>query len=188
MLYIFDMGGVLLKNVFALGDILKAHGYDLNMLDLYKDDIMDKFSSGKITEEEYWPLFNEKNGTNIKSPQWGKYFNPELDLEVEKLIIELRVNNRVVCGSNNMDEHYNISVARGDFKCFDKVYVSQKMGVSKPNKKFWEIILEEEKYNANDVVFIDDFKENVLAAESLGINAILYKDIETLKTSISVIH
>lgn len=186
MLYIFDMGGVLLHNVFELSDILDAHSCDIDIATLYRDDVMDAYSSGKITEDEYWTLFNKRYGTDIKAPQWGRYFNPLLDLDMVTLINELKSNNRVVCGSNSMDAHYDFSVKRGDYNCFDKVYVSQKMGVSKPDPLFWEIILKEEGYKVEDVVFIDDFSENVAAAENLGIKSILFKDIQSLKAAISL--
>lgn len=187
MLFIFDMGGVILKDVFVLGKILDAHHIKLDMLELYKDDIMDKLSSGEIYEEEYWKRFNLRYDTNIESPQFARYFNPDIDLNVVNLIKKLKVNHRVVCGSNSIDSHYDFSTNRGDYNCFDKVYASHILGVSKPNKKFWEIILQEENYNPSNVIFIDDFSENIEAATLMGINCILYENIESLENSIKEI-
>ncbi|OQY35324.1 MAG: hypothetical protein B6241_02205 [Spirochaetaceae bacterium 4572_59] len=181
MLYIFDMGGVVLHNIFTLKDILAAEGCDLDMMALYRDDLMTRYSSGQITEQQYWTEFNRLHETEIKPPQWGHFFNPKLDKAMVDLIVELKKNNRVVCGSNTIKPHWDISVERGDYLPFHKVYASHLMGVSKPDPRFWEIILEKEKVRPGEAVFIDDFPENVAAAASLGIRSIQFRDILSLR-------
>ncbi len=186
MLYIFDMGGVVLKNVFEMADILKAHKLNLDVMTLYRESFMDDYSSGKIDELQYWTSFNEKYGTEIAAPQWGLRFNPELDNTMVNLINSLKTGNRVVCGSNTIAPHWQFSLNRGDYECFHKVYASHLMGVAKPDGQFWKQILEEEGYSVADTVFIDDFSENVSAAESLGIKSILFKDFDTLREELSL--
>lgn len=186
MLYIFDMGGVVLHNIFSLKDILAAEGCDLDMMALYRDDLMTRYSSGQLTEQQYWTEFNKLHGTEILPPQWGPFFNPELDQAMVDIIEELKKNNRVVCGSNTIEPHWDISVARGDYKPFHKVYASHLMGVSKPDPRFWKIILEEEKVHPGEAVFIDDFYDNVAAAASLGIRSIQFKDVDTLRENLCI--
>lgn len=185
MLIIFDMGNVLLKNVFEMDIILKNNNCILDMDLLYRDKIMDKYSSGLSSEDDYWNEFNSKYGTDIQAPQWGLNFCPEIDLDIVILIQKLKNNHRVVCGSNSIEPHWDISQRRGDYNFFDNVYLSHVMGVSKPELKFWEIILEKESYEPKDVIFIDDFSENIEAANSIGINGILYSNIERLKGDLS---
>lgn len=186
MLYIFDMGGVVLKNVFEMSEILKAHKIDMNLMSLYRDPLMDDYSSGKIDEPQYWEKFNAKYGTEITAPQWGLRFNPELDKKMVDFIEYLKGSNRVVCGSNTIAPHWQCSVGRGDYKCFHKVYASHLMGVAKPNVQFWKHILNEEGYSATSTIFIDDFSENIRAAESLGIKSILFKDFKTFLEELSL--
>jgi len=186
MLYIFDMGGVVLRNVFELKDILEAEGADLDMFSLYRDDLMDRYSAGKITEEAYWEGFNKLYGTQIRAPRWGRFFNPEVDTEMVAFIEELKRNNRVVCGSNTIDPHWKWSMNRGDYNCFHKVYASHLMGVAKPDTRFWEMILESEEAKAEEAVFIDDFPDNVEAAASMGIRAVLYRDLSSLREELAL--
>ena len=74
----------------------------------------------------------------------------------------------------------------GFYDMFEAVYASNKMGVSKPNRDFYQYILRSEGVKPEDTVFIDDVEENVIAAEKLGIHAILFKDGVSLRSDIEV--
>ena len=186
MLYIFDMGGVILHGVFELKTILEKEEQGLDLMNLYRDDLMDKLSAGLIEEDAYWNEFNARYGTKIASPQWGRQFNPEIDPEMIALINELKKDNRVVCGTNTIEAHWQFSQNRGDYEVFHKVYASHLMGVAKPDARFWEIILEEEGVKPEEAVFIDDFHDNVDAAASLGIRSILYRNINALRDDLTL--
>lgn len=185
MLIIFDMGNVLLNNVFEMGTILKNNNCTLDLALLYRDDIMQKYTSGLVSEDDYWAEFNVRYATDIHSPQWGLNFCPEIDLDILILIQELKNKHRVVCGSNSIEQHWNISEKRGDYNSFDNIYLSHVLGVSKPELEFWRIILEKENYEAKDAIFIDDFPDNIEAANSIGIHGILYSNIEKLRVDLS---
>lgn len=53
---------------------------------------------------------------------------------------------------------------------FDKFYLSQEIGMRKPNAEIFEFVLNENGLKADETFFIDDTKENTDAAEKLGIN------------------
>jgi len=184
MLYIFDAGGVVLHDVFELSSILEAHGVQLEVSALYRDDLMAAYASGHIDEDEYWRGFNVKYGTDIAAPKWGLRFEPRLDIGMVGLIKELKRSHRVVCGTNTIAPHWCRSITRGDYDCFHAVYASHLMGCAKPDHRFWQYILEKENYGPEDTVFIDDFPENVRAAEMLGISSVLYEDIPTLRQAL----
>ena len=52
---------------------------------------------------------------------------------------------------------------------FNKVYFSHKIGCRKPDKKAFEIILEENNLNPNNVLFVDDSLQHIEGAKNLGI-------------------
>ncbi|MRH99867.1 HAD-IA family hydrolase [Kriegella sp. EG-1] len=63
------------------------------------------------------------------------------------------------------EEKYN------QFKnCFEKFYLSQEIGMRKPNAEIFEFVLNENGLIAEETYFIDDTKENTDAAKKLGIN------------------
>lgn len=187
MLYIFDMGGVVLHGVFELQDILKEQGLDSDANALYCDSLMDDLSAGRIDEAAYWEAFNRSYGSSVAGDRWGKTFRPRLDRDMCDFIRDLRTGGqRVVCGSNTFDSHYRISVERGDYDCFDKVYASHLMGSAKPDPRFWQSILEAEGAEPGETVFVDDFALNVKAAERLGIRAYLFRDLPTLREELAL--
>ena len=53
-------------------------------------------------------------------------------------------------------------------KYFKKNFVSYKMGISKKDKAFYETLLKETGYKANECVFVDDTQRNVELAKEVG--------------------
>ncbi len=186
-LYIFDMGNVVFTNKFQeLERIMNDNKCQLDMTNLHKTKLHRKFHTGKISENEYWKGFNSIYNTSILAPQWGKYFEPQMNQETLDLIKELKQNNRVVCGTNVNESHWQIHQERDDYRIFPKVYPSHHMGVAKPDPEFWNIILEKEGYKPEDTFFIDDYIENVKGAASLGIHSFLFTDVKHLREELKI--
>ncbi|RSK38300.1 HAD family hydrolase [Mangrovimonas spongiae] len=58
-----------------------------------------------------------------------------------------------------------------DFKqCFHKFYLSHKINLRKPNADIYEFVLNQNKLNPNECLFVDDLEENTKSAAKLGIN------------------
>jgi len=62
------------------------------------------------------------------------------------------------------------------FDTFDGGVISWKVKVNKPDKRIYEILMDEYNLDPAATVFIDDTEENITAAEKLGIRGIYYKD------------
>ncbi len=72
---------------------------------------------------------------------------------------------------------------------FDELYISYEIHHYKPNKDAFTYALEKSGFSPSEAYFIDDNKENVEVASSLGINGILYKDNEeTIKEIYDLVH
>ncbi|WP_149276041.1 HAD family hydrolase [Pareuzebyella sediminis] len=52
---------------------------------------------------------------------------------------------------------------------FEQFYLSHEIKMRKPNAEIYRFVLDENRLNAQETFFIDDTKENVEAAEKLGI-------------------
>lgn len=193
MLFIFDMGGVVTRddnfdaklerllgmtaiefNAICAGNRNRAKGCP---------DIMLQLSNGEITSREFWKEFAARSEKECKADRghqaydaprppvdpWSLVFNPERDEKVVNIISRLRKKHRVVCGTNTIECHYMEHIERGDYALFDKVYASNRIGVSKPETDFWLTILMAEDVKAQDAFFTDDREENCQAASALGI-------------------
>lgn len=63
--------------------------------------------------------------------------------------------------------------------------VSGEVGVAKPDRRIFEILLERLDLDPSEIVFIDDNVDNVEAAGAIGIDAILFRDADQLRTELS---
>ena len=67
---------------------------------------------------------------------------------------------------------------------FDEVYASNLMGISKPDPDFYWHILNKEGIKPENTIFVDDTEENIISAQKIGINSILFTDSESLRQQI----
>jgi putative hydrolase of the HAD superfamily len=58
------------------------------------------------------------------------------------------------------------------------------MGISKPDPDFYRYILKKEGIKPENTIFVDDTEENIISAQKIGINSILFTDSESLKEQI----
>jgi putative hydrolase of the HAD superfamily len=62
----------------------------------------------------------------------------------------------------------------------DKIYLSQEMGMRKPEARIYQAVLQEEGFSASDAVFFDDNVDNIEGANQLGITSILVAGKEVI--------
>ena len=67
-----------------------------------------------------------------------------------------------------------LSTKIADWTIFDRVFTSGYAGMRKPDSRFYRFVLEEIAFGPEELVFVDDRIENVLAARSLGVSSILF--------------
>ncbi|MBN1974740.1 MAG: HAD family phosphatase [Sedimentisphaerales bacterium] len=67
------------------------------------------------------------------------------------------------------------------YNCFDAQVFSCKEGVTKPNKKIYEITVKKLDCTPRQAVFIDDKKPMAEGAKNAGLNAILFESINQVK-------
>ncbi len=78
----------------------------------------------------------------------------------------------------------NIYIRKSDFykekfrflKLFDNLYFSSDTGFVKPDPRAFLCVLEDNDLKPEEVIFIDDSKQNIAAAQSLGIESYLFVD------------
>ena len=93
---------------------------------------------------------------------------------------------KVYAMSNVSKEDYAVlSTKLADWSVFNQVFTSGHSGMRKPDLSFYRHVLEEIKLAPEEVVFIDDRTENVLAAKSLGINGIVFEDNSTVSRTLT---
>lgn len=174
-LFIFDLGKVLVHGLDTTASLRGGDGFDSRELyadyRLYERALMDGF----MKEEDYYAhlrmSFGEEVAAALSSPPSALVPDESL-LSIAR---KLRGNGHVcVIGSNTIDSHWK-ATPDGIFCCFDRGYPSYIIHRSKPEPCFFSYICDEEGFPPSDTYLIDDRKENVDAAESLGIRTLHYK-------------
>ena len=202
-LFIFDMGNVVAHNVAVEGAAAKAAGmsekeffdackYDRaargkiinKKIDIRDADIMTMLSNGEVTTGEFWSEFEKRTGVCVPTDYLGLFFNPVLDGAVVDIVKTLRKKYRVVCGTNTIQSHYDIHLARGDYALFDKTYASNMIGASKPDVEFWKRIMLGEGVAPEDIFFTDDNEANCAASSSLGIRTFHFTNADDLRNEV----
>jgi len=183
MLYIFDLGNVIvdidfnrvlgawsdfsrvplanLKQSFTMGEAFHQHE---------RGEISDEDFAKALCEEMEMPLSYEQFSTG-----WQAVF-VALRSDVIGIMHKLRAQgHRVVVLSNTNrlhttywpEQYPEIQAAA------DHIYLSQEMGMRKPEARIYQQVLSLEGFSADDAIFFDDNADNIAGAEQLGITSIL---------------
>ncbi len=81
---------------------------------------------------------------------------------------------KIYCASNENEELNNFFIHFGISKYFEKVFTSEKLGVEKPNPRFFETILKETDYSPDEVIHVgDSLVSDCLGAHRAGIKSVL---------------
>lgn len=76
-----------------------------------------------------------------------------------------------------------------DWSIFNQVFTSGHAGMRKPDPEFYRHVLQEIQLFPEDVLFIDDKMENVLAAKSLGIDSLVFdNNVNVLHALGTILH
>lgn len=190
MLYIFDMGNVIIDIDFkrVLGVWSNLSGTPLATLTerFSMGEVFQKHERGEISDEEFAAELSHEMGIALSFEQfsvgWQAVF-VGLRADVIDVFKTLREQgHRVVVLSNTnrlhlnyWPEHYPEIEANTD-----ALYLSQDLGMRKPEPRIFEYVLNKEGVTASQAVFFDDVLENVEAARSMGIEAVLVEDKNTV--------
>ncbi len=171
-------------------------GFAESLIRKAEESSEDRLVRGLITLKEYYEIIlmklnnTERADTAIKRKAgyltkkrleaYDKYCSQDKwDQEVLRLFRSLREEGMergfTFCSSTNTErEIYELNKRRGLFDLFDRDFVSVEMGLKKPNVDYFREIIRQLSANPKEILFIDDKKENIKAANGVGMSTILY--------------
>lgn len=188
---IFDLGGVLLNiNPDATFARLASLGVNPAMLteeECLKDNILHRFECGKIGEEQVLSYMQQMlpeaqtAAEDIRkqlADAWCAMIGEPVVEKFETLDALRKRGHKVFLLSNTNVTHWMLveekllgATGRRPEDFFDRIFLSYKMGLRKPDKAIFETLLAEARIDAADTLFIDDAPENCEAARAVGIHA-----------------
>lgn len=190
MLYIFDLGNVIVDIDFkrVLGVWSSLSGTPLATLSerFTMGDVFQQHERGEISDEEFAESLCDEMGISLSFEQfshgWQAIFialRPEVIAIMNQLrqqghrVVVLSNTNRLHC--DYWPQHYPEVAEAADF-----MYLSQDIGMRKPDAEIYHYVLGCESAAPEQTVFFDDHPANVAAAQALGINAVLVTDRDVI--------
>jgi len=182
-----DLGKVLLPfEVQRVWDALHPHfGITLEearevVRALFKET---RFGAGGVGGAEFYEHMVQRTGLRLPyeafAIAWSDMFWE--DEAVISLIADAPVRKRYLL-SNTNDIHWRFIQERYPhvLRRFDRLGVSHELRLEKPDPRIYEWVIQDSGFPPEAHLFIDDIPENVEGARSVGMDAVLHADSESL--------
>ena len=176
MLYIFDLGNVIVDIDFnrvlgAWSDLTRVPLATLKK-SFHMGEAFHQHERGEISDEAFAEALCHEMALPLSYEQfshgWQAVF-VALRPEVIAIMHKLREQ-----GHRVVEEYPEIRDAA------DHIYLSQDLGMRKPEARIYQHVLQAEGFSPSDTVFFDDNADNIEGANRLGITSILVKDKTTI--------
>jgi len=197
---LFDFGGVILSSPFeAFATYEQAHGLPTDFLRTVNatnadDNAWAKLERSEVSLAEFGALFaaeskalgHEVDGADVLGCLMG-VLRPAMVEAVrrcsEQLITGLLTNNFVL-GDGHVDREDEMGSV---LAMFDAVIESSKVGVRKPDPRFYELACEQLGIEPAEAVFLDDLGVNLKPAKAMGMTTIKVGDPELAITELEAV-
>ncbi len=179
---IFDYAGVITPTPDKMEFARKNHlRFGVSVEELlrvfYKN--FDRAAVNEISEKEYWEMIGEelKIDPLVIRQEIIEAF-PE-DPRVVELIKKLKTDYQLIMMSNQIEDWLEEVIDQNSLRgSFDFFLNSYQVKFKKPDEQIFRLALEKSRSKPEEILFIDDRRENVEAAGGIGIQTIQFKSYE----------
>lgn len=196
---ILDFGGVIINIDYKKTE---QAFIDLGITDfaerysqMQQTEIFDELETGKIDKQAFISAIRKMSGKDISDQQiidaWDAML---LDIPLRRLQIlqQLQLHFDLFLLSNTNEIHEEAFNKILKSQCgfnsmavfFDKVYFSHRVGLRKPNKEIFQLILDQTGIDPAKTLFVDDSPQHIEAAKTLGIQTIYLEKGMTIEDDI----
>lgn len=184
---IFDWGGVLIDdpNPGLMQYCAKALCVTRESYIEAHSKFADGFQKGAICEDEFWGKICSE--LNVPKPKvrslWTYAFKaayvPKADMFSMATSLQKNGYRTAVLSNTELPAMEYFHEQR--YKMFDVPVFSCLEGVKKPDRKIYEITLKKLCCGPEQAIFIDDKQEYIDGAKEVGINTVLFQDIDQVQ-------
>jgi len=186
---IFDVGGVILfcdhglicDRLSALSKHSPSEIYQF----IFRDGLEKLYDEGKLSTKEFYEKIAKLPKIDIEFDRFCKIWSDvyEENLSVTQLIKELKKNDLKLYLLSNTNELHYLHI-RNKYKIldeFDDYILSYQVGHRKPNREIFDTVLKKSGLPPSAHIFIDDVKDFVDVAQSMGMRGIVFESTTKLK-------
>jgi epoxide hydrolase-like predicted phosphatase len=185
---IFDMGGVLIRTEDREPRTALGLRFDKSYSEMdeavFGVSTSRQASVGEISTQEHRRAVMRSFGLPETDEAINEFFDTffggdAADQAMVKEIDALRPQYVTAILSNAWDDLRSVLENKWQISyAFDEIFISAEMGIAKPDSKIYEMVLEKLDCKPEETVFVDDFIENIEAAQKLGMHGIHFQGKE----------
>lgn len=182
---VLDIGGVLLRTEDRSGRQMLERQYHLASGGV--DDLV--FNSrpaaestvGQVERDKIWQHVAEElslTPQELEDFKFAFWQGDHIDQKLLSYLETLKSSYKTALLSNAwmgtrqvLADHYQII----EELTVDHILISSELGIAKPNHRIYHILADTIQCDFNQILFVDDFIENIEAAQALGIQTIHYQ-------------
>lgn len=186
---ILDIGGIILDD--SSNNLSKVYGKDMKEISMkiYRGGF-EKCLLGKLSMTEFSDSFTDDDDyqyiKEILNPTNQSIMNPLMKDNFEYICTLKDKGYHLYLLSNLTKETYDYLSSTIDIDSyFDGAIFSYKVGLMKPNKEIFKLIIEKYNLNLDETIFFDDRERNVIASNEVGLKAILFRSIEDIRKELN---
>jgi putative hydrolase of the HAD superfamily len=180
---IFDCFGVLTGDLWkeflaSLPKDQKGKAHDLNMA----------LDSGHLSHKDFYLQIHELTGRLPEEVEHIITAKMQKNKSLLRYIAELNQNYKIAILSNissNWITHHFLE--SHEIQLFDSIIISVEIGVTKPDRRAFEIAADKLGVSPSDCILVDDSEANCRAAINVGMQAILYDNFVDFKRNLQKI-
>ena len=180
---IFDLGGVLVRTEDRIPRQLLAEKFGMSYEEMdslvYGSPTSKDAGEGKISSEQHKEAVLKTLGLPLDSfKSFGDEFwgGDRLDKELVEFIEGLQGEYTTVLLSNAWDDLRPLLVNFWKIDgIFDHIFISGEVKLAKPDPRIYQHVINELQQDPSEMIFVDDFIENVEAARAEGMHAIHFR-------------
>ena len=185
----FDVGGILVPEADTFIEKRMIEMLQTSLVEFrnFKNRFSTAIYTGSITLKEFYTEVVDLLGSDInpdalvsKHLELYKSSSVKISKEVVELINTLKSTLLVSCLTNTEIEIAEYNKGKGLFNIFSNVYLSVELGLSKPDIKIYQYILDDIGCHPDEMIFIDDRKEYIGTANAIGIKCHHYRSYNEL--------
>lgn len=189
---IWDMGGVILRtDDFSSRDLL-AKKLGSTRKDLEKEVFYSasaiQATLGTITSKDHWQNIANHfhlDAQGLEDFIKGFWEGDRMDIELVDYIRKLKNSFRTGLLSNAWSDTRNMLINRHPcLDAFHEAIFSAEVHLMKPNPEIYHLILDKLRVLPGESIFVDDFPENIIGAQEVGIHGVLFQTREQTITEI----
>lgn len=176
---IFDLGGVIMSG----GYLPFIHQYCLACLTPEGrkkiSDLEHQVNLGSITEQQFYREIRKIFNILMTPEHMRAHIVKRMQVNKSLLHLLPKVKRaRLVLFSNSIGNMAIEVLRRRRFpikKIFDKLFLSNKIHLAKPDTKAYQYVLKKLKVRPEEALMVDDRAKNIASAKKLGMHGIVFK-------------